>query len=109
VDPTPRLAVYIERGTDERFYGGERPGCAVRGAPGLRPGRERPTLRDESNHRRSAEMATNETSDKDAALGLTSEKREDIWALLIAAGVLGVCIAAPDAVHNFFKNLIYVL
>ena len=54
-------------------------------------------------------MATNETSDRDVAPGLTPEKREDIWALLIAAGVLGVCIAAPDAVHHFFKNLIYLL
>ncbi len=54
-------------------------------------------------------MTTNPTSDKSAASGLSPEKREDIWALLIAAGVLLVSIAAPDTVHNVFKNLLYLL
>lgn len=54
-------------------------------------------------------MKTNGSSDKSTATGLTPEKREDIWALLIAGGVLVASVAAPEAVHHFFKNLLYLL
>jgi len=54
-------------------------------------------------------MKTISSSDKGAAASLTPEKREDLWAILIASGVLVVCLVAPDAIHNFFKNLIYLL
>ncbi len=40
--------------------------------------------------------------------GLSSEKREDIWALMIAALVLGAAMAFPEAIHNFFKNVLYL-
>lgn len=40
--------------------------------------------------------------------GLSSEKREDIWALLLAGLVMIACIAAPEAVHHFFKKVLYI-
>jgi hypothetical protein len=40
--------------------------------------------------------------------GLSSEKREDIWALLIALVVLLFCLAAPEAVYDFFRRALYV-
>ena len=41
--------------------------------------------------------------------GLSSAKREDIWALIIAGVVLVLALLAPDAVHSFFKNGLYFL
>ncbi len=41
--------------------------------------------------------------------GLSSAKREDIWALIIAGIVLVLALLAPDAVHSFFKNGLYFL
>ena len=41
--------------------------------------------------------------------GLSSAKREDIWALLIAAAVMLAALAAPEAVHTFFKKVLYLL
>ncbi len=40
---------------------------------------------------------------------LSSAKREDIWALIIALVVLVLALLAPDAVHSFFKNGLYFL
>lgn len=40
--------------------------------------------------------------------GLSSEKREDLWSILLAAAVLLLSMAAPEAVHNFFKNALYL-
>ena len=45
-----------------------------------------------------------ETQDKET--GLSSSKREDIWALIIAGIVMLISIAAPEAVYNFFKKLL---
>lgn len=41
--------------------------------------------------------------------GLSSAKREDIWALIIATVVLLISMAAPDAIYNFFKNILYIV
>jgi hypothetical protein len=41
--------------------------------------------------------------------GLSSAKREDIWALLIALVVLVLALLAPDAVHSFFAKGLYFL
>ena len=41
--------------------------------------------------------------------GLSSAKREDIWALLVAAAVMLAALAAPEAVHTFFKKVLYFL
>ena len=40
--------------------------------------------------------------------GLSSEKREDLWSILLAAAALLFSMAAPEAVHNFFKNALYL-
>lgn len=39
---------------------------------------------------------------------VSSEKREDIWALLIAGGILIVSVAFPDQVYHFFRNALYL-
>jgi hypothetical protein len=41
--------------------------------------------------------------------GLSSAKREDIWALIIALVVLALAMLAPDAIHSFFENGLYFL
>ena len=51
---------------------------------------------------------SSELEPKDKATGLSSAKREDIWALIIAGIVMLFSIAAPEAVHNFFKNVLYL-
>jgi hypothetical protein len=50
-----------------------------------------------------------DTGSEREASGLSSAKREDIWALIIALVVLGLALLAPDAVHSFFKNGLYFL
>ena len=49
-----------------------------------------------------------ESEPEDRATDLSSAKREDIWALIIAGIVMLISIAAPEAVYNFFKNVLYV-
>lgn len=39
--------------------------------------------------------------------GLSSAKREDIWALIIAAVVMALSVAAPEAIHTFFKKTLF--
>ena len=41
--------------------------------------------------------------------GLSPSKREDIWALIIATLVMLVSLAAPEAVYEFFKKILYVM
>ena len=53
-------------------------------------------------------METGVPEEKPASQGLSSEKREDIWALLIAALVLGAAMAFPEAIHEFFKSVLYL-
>lgn len=38
----------------------------------------------------------------------SSEKREDIWALIIAISILILSVAFPDQIYHFFKNVLYV-
>jgi hypothetical protein len=38
----------------------------------------------------------------------SSEKREDIWALIIAMGVLILSAAFPDQIYHFFKEGLYL-
>ena len=38
----------------------------------------------------------------------SSEKREDIWALLIAAGIFLVSVIAPMQVQAFFSSVLYI-
>ena len=38
----------------------------------------------------------------------SSEKREDIWALIIAMGILPLSVAFPAQVHHFFSSMLYL-
>ena len=38
----------------------------------------------------------------------SSEKREDLWALLIVLGLFLLSIAFPEQIHYFFGNLLYL-
>jgi hypothetical protein len=42
------------------------------------------------------------------AKGLSSEKREDLWSILLAVVVLLLSWAAPDAVQEFFTEALYL-
>ena len=37
-----------------------------------------------------------------------SEKREDIWALIIAVGILLLSVVFPDQIHHFFTTQLYL-
>ena len=39
---------------------------------------------------------------------LSSEKREDIWALIVTMVVLVLCVAFPDQIHYFFRDTLYL-
>lgn len=52
-------------------------------------------------------MSANATPE-DTSARLSSAKREDIWALIIAAIVMLVSIATPLAVHYIFADLLYL-
>ena len=41
--------------------------------------------------------------------GLSSSKREDIWALIIACIVLLLSLVAPEGVHDVFKKALYFI
>ena len=53
-------------------------------------------------------MSSNAASE-DTSKGLSSAKREDFWALIIAGIVMLVSMAAPEIVHEIFAKLLYVL
>ena len=38
--------------------------------------------------------------------GLSSEKREDIWALIIAGAIFLVSVAFPAQIHAFFSSVL---
>ena len=38
---------------------------------------------------------------------ISSEKREDIWAIIIAMLTLILCVAFPEQIYNFFKKALY--
>jgi len=40
--------------------------------------------------------------------GLSSEKREDLWSILLAVAVLLLSMAAPEAVREFFADGLYL-
>ena len=39
---------------------------------------------------------------------LSSEKREDIWALIVTMVILGLCVAFPDQIHYLFRDTLYL-
>ena len=50
---------------------------------------------------------SSDAAPKGKAGGLSSSKREDIWALIIACIVMLASIAAPESIHGFFKKALY--
>ena len=38
----------------------------------------------------------------------SSEKREDVWAIIIAAGIFLLSVAFPDQVHYLFSKALYL-
>ncbi|NCO58388.1 MAG: hypothetical protein GW783_03015 [Deltaproteobacteria bacterium] len=40
--------------------------------------------------------------------GLSSEKREDLWAVILALVVLLVALVAPQGLHDFFSTALYL-
>ncbi|GEM_PF-6742547 len=40
---------------------------------------------------------------------LSSEKREDIWAIILALLVLLFSVFAPDLVHDIFKKYLFII
>ena len=53
-------------------------------------------------------METGITDEDKKEEGLSSEKREDIWALLIAGAVMLASMAAPIAIYQFFTDTLYL-
>ncbi|MBH98259.1 MAG: hypothetical protein CMM56_07375 [Rhodospirillaceae bacterium] len=37
----------------------------------------------------------------------SSEKREDLWAIIIALGIFVCSLLFPDQVFNFFRDVLY--
>jgi hypothetical protein len=48
------------------------------------------------------------TGDKAVPHRLSSEKREDIWSILLAVAVLLASMAAPEQVYHLFKKALYL-
>jgi hypothetical protein len=40
--------------------------------------------------------------------GLSSSKREDLWALIIAAAVMAVAFGAPEGLYYVFKKALFI-
>ena len=61
-------------------------------------------------------MAKPEASDKQqeseqenvAGEVFSSEKREDIWAIIIAMGIFLLSVAFPGQIYRFFNNVLYL-
>ena len=61
-------------------------------------------------------MAERDASRKQQSLDLreaaeeafSSEKREDIWALLIAMAILLLSVAFPEQIRHFFSSTLYL-
>ena len=52
-------------------------------------------------------MSSN-TIPQEKPTGLSSAKREDIWALIIAGIVMLISMVAPETVYHIFKKLLYI-
>ena len=61
-------------------------------------------------------MAERDAADKRQGPGLqevadeafSSEKREDIWALVIAMAILLLSVAFPEQIRHFFSSTLYL-
>jgi hypothetical protein len=53
-------------------------------------------------------MDKDPTPEKKKTVGLSSAKREDIWALIIASVVMLIAFAAPEGVYRFFTEVLFL-
>ena len=53
-------------------------------------------------------MDKDPNTEEEKTVGLSSEKREDIWALIIASVVMLISIVAPESVYRFFKEVLFL-
>ena len=53
-------------------------------------------------------MDKDPSTEKKKTVGLSSEKREDIWALIIASVVMLIAFAAPEGVYRFFTEILFL-
>jgi hypothetical protein len=61
-------------------------------------------------------MTESSTSDEPQGSGenkvaekvFSSEKREDIWAIVIALGIFVLSLTFPEQVYNFFRDTLYL-
>lgn len=58
--------------------------------------------RDASQNQRSVDLQ------EAAEEAFSSEKREDIWALLIAVAILLLSVAFPEQIRHFFSSTLYL-
>ena len=53
-------------------------------------------------------MDKDQNTEEKTTVGLSSEKREDIWALVIAGVVMLISFMAPEGVYRFFKEVLFL-
>ena len=53
-------------------------------------------------------MDKDPNTEKKKAVSLSSAKREDIWALIIAGVVMLTSFAAPDGMYRFFMEVLFL-
>ncbi len=53
-------------------------------------------------------MDIDPNSENKKPVSLSSAKREDVWALIIASVVMLISFAAPEGVHRFFKEVLFL-
>ena len=53
-------------------------------------------------------MDKDPNTEEKKTVGLSSEKREDIWALIIASVIMLISFVAPESVHHFFKEALFL-
>ncbi len=58
----------------------------------------------ENSNGNNTENTLKQTSEK----VLSSEKREDLWAIIIAGIILILCCISPDAIYTFFKKSLFI-
>ncbi len=55
-----------------------------------------------------AEQPQETRLEKAAGETFSSEKREDIWAIIIAVGIFVLAVTFPEQLENFFNKTLYL-
>ena len=53
-------------------------------------------------------MDKDPNTEEKKTVGLSSEKREDIWALIIASVIMLISFVSPEGVYRFFKEVLFL-